>query len=124
MKGRETRRAVGEGLANVYAEPRDFVRDGTGRPDDGAGYAMLFNILHIENPVGLLAEALRVLTPGGMVGIIHWRTDIPTPRGPSPDVRPRAEDCRTWGEVAGLEFVRHEPLGCCSWHWGLVMKRP
>ena len=85
---------------------------------------MLFNILHIENPVRLLQEALRVLSPGGTVGIIHWRCDIPTPRGPSLDIRPTPEQCRSWGEAAGLEFVRYESLCCCSWHWGLVMKRP
>lgn len=65
------RKAADAGLLNVHAERRDFVGNGTGRPNGGAGYAMLFNILHIENPVGLLAEARRVLTHGGMVGIIH-----------------------------------------------------
>ncbi len=119
-----TRKASEAGLANIFAEERDFVASGCGRPDGSVGYALLFNILHIENPVGLLREARRVLAPGGTVGIIHWRTDIPTPRGPSPDIRPTSEQCRSWGEAAGLEFVRYEPLCCCSWHWGLVMKRP
>jgi hypothetical protein len=72
--------------------------------------------------VGLLREARRALVPGGRVGIIHWRTDIPTPRGPTPDIRPTPSQCRAWGETAGLEFVRDEPLCCCSWHWGMVMK--
>jgi hypothetical protein len=39
-------------LSNVFTEVRDFVADGCGE----AGYAMLFNILHIEDPVGLLRE--------------------------------------------------------------------
>lgn len=112
------------GSTNVVAEVRDFVATGCGRPNESAGYVMLFNILHIENPVGLFREARRVLVPGGKVGVIHWRTDVPTPRGPSPEIRPTAEQCRTWGEEAGLEFVRYESLCCCSWHWGLVMRRP
>jgi len=112
------------GLTNVTARVRDFVADGTGLPDGCAGYAMLFNILHLEDPVALLREARRVLAPGGLVAAIHWRTDIATPRGPSMPIRPSAEQCRAWGHEAGLEFVRYESLCCCSWHWGLVMRTP
>ena len=111
-------------LKNVIPQVRDFVASGTGYPDMSFGYVMLFNILHIENPVGLLTEARRVLVPGGTVGIIHWRSDIATPRGPSPVIRPTAIQCQEWGEMAGLRFERNEELCCCSWHWGLVMKRP
>jgi SAM-dependent methyltransferase len=118
------RKAREEGLGNVSTELRDFVEHGTGRPDSSVGYAMLFNILHIENPVGLLEEARRILVPGGKVGIIHWRTDIATPRGPSLTIRPKPEECRAWGEQAGLAFVRSEPLPCCSYHYRLVMERP
>jgi len=117
------RKAESAGLPNVSATVRDFVGEGSGLADCTAGYAMLFNILHLENPVELLREAHRVLAPGGKVGIIHWRNDIETPRGPSMPIRPSAEQCRQWGETAGLEFVRNESLCCCSWHWGLVMRR-
>lgn len=117
-------KAQSAGIQNVIATQRDFVGLGTGLPDAHAVYAMLFNILHIENPVGLLQEARRVLKPGGKAGIIHWRTDVETPRGPSMPIRPTAEQCRRWGEDAGLDFVRHESLCCCSWHWGMVMQRP
>jgi ubiquinone/menaquinone biosynthesis C-methylase UbiE len=111
-------------LSNVVGIVRDFVAEGTGLPDAKAGRAMLFNILHIENPLGLLREAYRILAPGGEVAIIHWRSDIPTPRGPSLEIRPAPQQCRAWGERAGFEFVRYEDLCCCSYHWGLVMRRP
>lgn len=117
------RKARDEGLDSVSVELRDFVEHGTGRPDSSVDYAMLFNILHIENPVRLLEEARRILVPGGKVGIIHWRSDIETPRGPSLEIRPNPEDCRAWGEEAGLAFVRYEPLSCCSYHFGLMMER-
>ena len=117
-------KAEAAGLSNVVGVVRDFVVDGCGLPAGHAGYAMLFNILHIENPVALLREAYRSLAPGGKVGIIHWRNDRPTPRGPSLHIRPTVEQCRAWGEAAGFEFVHTQSLCCCSWHWGLVMCRP
>jgi ubiquinone/menaquinone biosynthesis C-methylase UbiE len=118
------RKAVDAGLNNVVALRRDFVSEGTGLSDASIGYAMLFNILHIDDPLNLLREAVRVLKPGGKVGIIHWRRDIPTPRGPSLEVRPTADQCRAWAESAGLVWVRDESLCCCSWHWGMVMQKP
>ena len=91
-------RAAQAGLANVVVEQRDFVADGCGRPAGSCGYAMLFNILHVEDPVGLLREALRALAPGGRAGAIHWKHDPGTPRGPSLAIRPRPDQCRAWGE--------------------------
>jgi ubiquinone/menaquinone biosynthesis C-methylase UbiE len=123
MVAETVRKAESEGLPNVVGIVRDFVADGCGLLDQQVGRTMLFNILHVENPTALLQEARRVLIPGGEVAIIHWRSDVPTPRGPSLLIRPTAEQCRGWGEQAGLAFVRYEALCCCSWHWGLVMRR-
>jgi SAM-dependent methyltransferase len=117
-------RAAAAGLANVVGLARDFVVEGTGLPDASVGRAMLFNILHIEDPVPLMREAYRVIAPSGEVAIIHWRSEIATPRGPSLGIRPTAKQCRKWGEQAGFEFVRYEDLCCCSYHWGLVLRRP
>jgi SAM-dependent methyltransferase len=110
-------------LSNAVVEERDFVADGSGRPDASVDYAMLFNILHIDEPVALLRKAYRALRPGGTLGIMHWNYDPATPRGPSMAIRPRPEQCRDWTMAAGFDFVRFEPLTCCEHHYGLVCRR-
>jgi ubiquinone/menaquinone biosynthesis C-methylase UbiE len=77
------------------------MRDGTGLADCGADIVMLFNLLHCEQPLDLLAEARRTLQPGGRVGVVHWRSDIPTPRGPDLSIRPSPEQCAAWLREAG-----------------------
>ncbi|MBM4219755.1 MAG: class I SAM-dependent methyltransferase [Gammaproteobacteria bacterium] len=119
-----TRRSAQQaGLGNVRPLRRDFVAEGTGLPDDSVGYAMLFNILHAENPLGLLREAHRVLQPGGKLGVIHWNYDASTPRGPDLSIRPRPEQCQAWTREAGfalaVPFVSLPP-----YHYGLVGEKP
>lgn len=117
------RKAREAGLANVRAAVRDFLADGTGLPDRSIGYAMAFNILHVENPLALLREAHRILAPDGRLGILHWRADIETPRGPPMEIRPTSDQCRAWAEAVGFRAVDAPDLCCCSWHWGLVMAK-
>jgi SAM-dependent methyltransferase len=68
------------GLNNIIIEQRDFVAQGCGRKSGSAVLVLLFNILHIEDPVSLLKEANRVLHPGGSVGVIHEPRCAHTPR--------------------------------------------
>lgn len=42
------------GVANVQPIGRDFVADGTGLPSQFCDYAMVFNLLHIDEPEVLL----------------------------------------------------------------------
>ncbi len=117
-------RAARTAVRNVVVETRDFVSEGCGRPDGSATFVMLFNILHIEDPTSLLREAHRVLQLGGTVGVIHWRQDIETPRGPSPEVRPRPAQCRAWAEQSGLRWITSPNLPNSRWHWGMLLQRP
>jgi SAM-dependent methyltransferase len=116
-------RTLEKGLKNIIIEQRDFVDRGCGRESGSAGLVLLFNILHIEDPVNLLKEAHRVLRPGGIVGVVHWNYDARTPRGPPLDIRPKPQQCRVWAEQAGLGWVRDQVLPGSPWHWGMVLEK-
>ncbi|HEY2684161.1 MAG TPA: hypothetical protein VGI93_11665, partial [Steroidobacteraceae bacterium] len=79
--------------------------DGAGLPAGSQSHAMIYNLLHLENPLGLLREARRVLRVGGKLSVMHWRSDIPTPRGPSLEIRPTPEQCWSWIEEAGFRNI-------------------
>jgi len=68
-----------------------------------------------------LREAWRALRIGGAVSVVHWRSDIPTPRGPPLAIRPTPEQCRLWMTAAGFESVRRIDLhSCCPYHFGVI----
>jgi SAM-dependent methyltransferase len=113
-------RATDTGLANIKTAVRDAPTDGFGPPAGSCDAALLFNILHAEQPVALLRAARDVVRPGGLVAVIHWRSDVTTPRGPSLDIRPRPEQITTWAATAGLQ-----PEGGAfllpPWHFGMKL---
>ncbi len=110
-------------LTNIKCILRDFVKDGTGLPDNSVDYAMVFNILHYEQPVKLLEEAFRVLRNGGIVGIIHWNYDPETPRGPEMNIRPRPAQCMLWGEQAGFEMTGDGIIDLPPYHYGMALRK-
>lgn len=110
------------GCGNVRLHLRDLAADGTGLPPESVEYAMLFNILHAEDPQRLLAEARRILAPGGRVGVIHWNYDPATPRGPPMEMRPRPENCRRWIAEAG--FALEKPhVDLPPHHYGILARK-
>ena len=117
-------KADAEGLRNVRTCLRDFVSEGTGLPSASMDYAMLFNILHAECPGMLLAEAFRILLPGGILGIIHWTYDLATPRGPAMKIRPRPEQCRDWAIEKGFRLLGPGVIELPPYHYGMTLERP
>lgn len=114
-------KAKTEPLSNIKAEVRDFVVHGARLAEGTQTHAMIYNLLHLENPVELLKEAHRVLQAGGRLSVIHWRSDISTPRGPSLDIRPTPEQCRKWIREAGFRDIHDVNLKeCCPFHFGII----
>ena len=116
-------KAEAKGLRNVRVYVQDFATEGTGLSPASVDYAMLFNILHAERPERLLAEANRVLVPGGLLGIIHWNYDPTTPRGPSMEIRPRPEQCRDWAIKEGFRLLPPGIVSLPPYHYGMTLER-
>ena len=108
-----------EKLSNIKIQQTDFVKEGTKLNDESVDYAMLFNILHAENPVALLKQAYRILKHNGKVGVIHWIYSESTPRGPSLDIRPKPEQCIEWLLQAGFK-LGSEVIQLPPYHYGIV----
>ena len=115
-------RAAGARLTNVMAETRDVLTGGFGPPAGSCDAALLFNILHAEEPVALLRAAREVVRPGGLVAVIHWRSDLATPRGPSLDIRPRPEQIAAWAAETALD-PSDDYFLLPPWHFGLSLRR-
>ncbi len=118
-----TRRARDAGLGNVAVERRDVLTDGFGLPAGSQDACLLFNILHHDDPVGLLALAAEVVRPGGRVLVIHWRHDASTPRGPDLSIRPRPEEIGEWAAATGVLGVDGGVIDLPPWHYGLRLLR-
>lgn len=109
------------GIRNIDARCCDFISDGTSLPEEFIDYVMLFNIMHHNEPGAILAEAIRILKPGGMIGVIHWRSDIETPRGPSLQIRPKPENVIEWAGKFNLTTIKNTILP--PYHYGVLLKK-
>lgn len=119
---RTTREAAEkESLTNIQVIARDFMAEGSGLPDASVDYVMLFNILHLEEPMLLMNEAARILKKNGKLAIIHWNHDPATPRGPSMTIRPKPEDCIKWAASAGFKEPNQHDLK--PYHYGIVLTK-
>lgn len=109
-------------LNNIKLHLKDFIADGSGLPDKSIDYVMLFNILHHSEPKQILNETYRILKPGAKAGIIHWRSDISTPRGPQPEMRPKPDECIKWAVESG--FTINKEMILEPYHFGIIINKP
>jgi SAM-dependent methyltransferase len=117
------RRATEAGIKNLHTSVRDVLSDGFGLPPGSCAAALLFNILHAEAPLALLRGARDIIQPGGWLTVIHWRSDVPTPRGPPLSIRPTPVQVLDWAEQTGGLIPPATPLDLPPWHYGLKFIR-
>lgn len=111
-----------EEIDNVILEQRDILAQTTGLADNSIDFVMLFNILHHDSPTVFFNEAYRILKPKGKIGIIHWRTDISTPRGPNLSIRPKPSQILEWIDRKILQ-IEKEPFIIEPYHYGLIISK-
>ena len=124
MIERTRQRAAAAGVWNVLYVVGDAFADGFGGRAGNKDACLLFNILHCEEPLRLLAEAARVVRPGGAVLVIHWRYDPATPRRPSMKIRPRPEQIAGWAKETDLLEADGPVIDLPPWHYGIRFHRP
>ena len=111
-----------EDVHNINLEQRDILTQKTGLADNSIDYVMLFNILHHDSPNDFLNEAFRILKPNGKVGILHWRSDILTPRGPDLSIRPKPDQILNWIDKSKFKIYK-VPIVIEPFHFGLVISK-
>jgi len=119
------KRAAQQRITNIITLQRDLLLDGCGLADESVDGVLLAHLLHSEprDNIRLLQEAQRILRVGGRVAVIHWRRDVPTPRGPTLGFRPTPEQCSDWCIQAGFSKDSQEQYALGSYHWGIVMRK-
>ncbi|HEU5081082.1 MAG TPA: class I SAM-dependent methyltransferase [Opitutaceae bacterium] len=110
-------------IQNVQLVLRDVIADGFDLGRATIDAVLLFNILHAENPVELLRASANLLTANGRIHVIHWRSDVVTPRGPDLAIRPRPEQVAWWAEQTGLLREPDPPVVLPPWHFGMSFTR-
>lgn len=108
--------------SNFEIKMKDVVEHGFDEADDSCSAVLLINILHFKERMFLLKEAKRVISKKGEIVVIHWRKDIPTPRGPSLDIRPEPEDIIKDSQNIGLKQYGDTRI-LEPWHWGVKLRK-
>ena len=111
-----------EALTNVILFERDVLSHSTGLPENSMDYVMLFNIMHHHSPENFLNEAYRILKPMGKIGIIHWRSDIDTPRGPDLSIRPNPEEITEKLDLAKFK-IKKPAFWLPPYHYGIILSK-
>lgn len=107
---------------NFEIKKKDVLVHGFDEADDSCSAVLLFNILHFKEQKFLLKEAKRVISKTGEIAVIHWRKDIPTPRGPSLEIRPEPQAIIE--ESLNIGLRQSGPTRILEpWHWGLKLRK-
>jgi ubiquinone/menaquinone biosynthesis C-methylase UbiE len=93
-----------------------------GLPDESLDLAYLISVYHeLDSPELTLRDALRLLRPGGTLGIVDWRKE-PMPHGPPLKIRVTAQEISSSLEGAG--FVELRSSERLHYHSMVVARKP
>lgn len=115
-------RSRDEGLFNVRTLRADLeTAKGSTLPDNSQDMVLCANILfQSQKKADILAEAHRVVKPGGRMVMIDWLPN--TPFGPKEKGwKFSAEEGRELGEQAG--FLFEQEIHPSTNHWGIVFRK-
>ena len=119
------RRALEQSLENITLVQCNFLEEGAHLSSDSVDAALIAHLLHgapQENLI-LLEEAHRILKTEGRLGIIHWRRDVDTPRGPPLEFRLAPEAALELCSEAGFETYKSEIKELGNYHWGFMVSK-
>ncbi|MBO1926175.1 hypothetical protein J3998_01180 [Thiomicrorhabdus sp. 6S2-11] len=87
---------------------------------ESLSFITVFNLLHFSDPIPWLSHLHNLLVEDGKLLIIHWRSDIQTPRGPDMALRPSSESIQAWCKTAGFyTTVVIDISDSCPWHYAV-----
>lgn len=124
MVSRTRQRLSDGGLKNASVHKGDFVADDLPSKLSDYDTAILFHIMHVENPVDLLQRVAERIRPGGRFAFLHWRPDQETPRGPDMTTRPTLTDYQRWAATLKLEPPQEIVLRRCPHHFAVECRKP
>jgi len=122
MLARVRQRAAAAGLQSI--EALQSQESGLPLPDAAADVVLVANVLHeCADRRAFLAEARRILAPGGSLAVIEWRRE-PMEMGPPLQERMGEEDVRLALREAGFaDAAALEPSVVGPTHFGLLAPR-
>lgn len=107
-------------LSNYELINCDVLESGIIQEVNSCAMVLLFNLLHFNERISLLKETKKVIGTNGVIAVIHWRNDIPTPRGPALEIRPSPDDIIKDAESVGLKLLE-KPVILEPYHWGIKL---
>lgn len=114
-------RARRENIEDVVVTVRANLEENGGSKITAASgdWVLVANILHQADMQKIIAEAKRIMRPGGRIVVVEWDV-VATPMGPPAETRIFRGDVVALGESLGL--VAEKLFAPSPYHYGIVFK--
>lgn len=111
-----------EGVNNIKAVWSNLENVGSTRiKQKSLDFACLINILfQSKQHKNVLAEAVRLLKPGGKLLVVDWN-QVPASFGPPPDDRVKGEAVKKIAQELNLKLIDEFDAG--NYHYGLIFEK-